>query len=347
MDYSKFRVEDFVTDEYFIQWIKRPDNETNAFWNAWISQNPHRINQIREAREIILHLEFKTNLPPEGRFLEVWEKIIQTDPEEIELPFVYTLRNNPEMEARPRRWVFGVAASITVLLLCTIAFFLNEHRTIEIATTYGEARTVSLPDSTKVTLNSNSKISYSLAEFNKGHRLISLTGEAFFSVVHKDDNSNFIVHTEELNVEVLGTKFNVNSRRGNTKVILKEGRVKLNMNGGPDEEDLVMVPGEYVEFTDKGKLTHKTVDTNDYLEWRNNRLVFVGTTLQEIAQLLEDNYGYRVVFEDDSLRQKKFTGSSSVVEIEELIDKLSRLYDLQVDKTKNQVTLGHSEDSIQ
>ena len=102
----------------------------------------------------------------------------------------------------------------------------------------------------------------------------------------------------------------------------------------------MMAPGEFVEFTHKkGELTRKTVDANNYLEWRNHRLIFVGTSLQEIGQLLEDNYGYEVTFESDSIKYRKFTGSSSAVEIEELLEKLSRVYDLEVVKNGNKVTL--------
>jgi len=81
MEYSKFKVEEFVTDEYFVRWIKKPDVETNAFWNSWLSKNLQQLPSVRKAREIILHLDFRINRPPEGRFLEVWERIIRPEPE--------------------------------------------------------------------------------------------------------------------------------------------------------------------------------------------------------------------------------------------------------------------------
>ena len=82
MEYSKFKVEEFVTDEYFVRWIKKPDVETNAFWNSWLSKNLQQLASVRKAREIILHLDFKIYRPPEGRFLEVWERIIRREPED-------------------------------------------------------------------------------------------------------------------------------------------------------------------------------------------------------------------------------------------------------------------------
>lgn len=337
MNYSKFQVEDFATDEYFIKWVKRPDAETDAFWNAWMSGHPENIARVRQAREIVLQLDFKTNIPPEGRFLEVWEKIVKA---QTESSFTYTVTSDTQKSRK--NWYYAVAAAVIFLIAAPFAFLIYEFRLVTIATQYGESRTITLPDSTKVTLNSNSSLSFSPARFSRVRREVSLQGEAFFSVVHKVNNQNFIVHTDELNVEVLGTKFNVNTRRGNTKVILKEGKVMLNMVAHEKPDSLIMEPGEYVEFTEAGSLTRKNVDVNDYLEWRNNRLIFVGTSLMEISQLLEDNYGYQVIFQNDSLKYRKFTGSSSVVEIDELLDKLSRLYNLEVQKTGNKIVLKHN-----
>jgi len=79
MEYSKFKVEEFVTDEYFVKWIKRPDAEVNAFWNSWLSRNLQQVTRVQKAREIVLHLDFKINRPPEGRLLELWEKIVRPE----------------------------------------------------------------------------------------------------------------------------------------------------------------------------------------------------------------------------------------------------------------------------
>ncbi len=341
MDYSRFQVEDFVTDEYFVKWVKKPDHSNNAFWNAWMSKNPEGAERVRAAREIILHLDFKPNVPPEGKFLEVWDKIVKGDSNDLRsIPYVATGSSSHEKERTPnRKAIYWIAATLALLVVFSAVLIGVTPGKLEVSTAYGESRTLSLPDSTKVTLNANSKISFSSSRFSNNSREVFLSGEAFFSVVHKESHEKFLVHTEELTIEVLGTKFNVNSRRGNTKIILTEGKIKLNITGDKKGDSLIMAPGEYVEFTKKGALTRKNVDAGNYLEWRNNRLMFVGTSLHEIGQLLEDNYGYEVTFQNDSIKYKKFTGSSSAVEIEELLEKLSRVYDLEVEKNGNKVTL--------
>jgi ferric-dicitrate binding protein FerR (iron transport regulator) len=340
MDYSRYQVEDFVTDEYFIKWVKSPNEQSNSFWNAWLSKNPDHRSRIHEARQIILLLDFKENKPAEGKFLEIWENIIREDQGHPEL-------SNDNEKKFPRgngKWYYKVAASLLFLALIGTALFVYNHRTITIRTAYGEARTLFLPDSTKVTLNSNSSLRFSRVDFTEQRREVWLDGEAFFAVVHKSNHQNFLVRTDQLNVEVLGTKFDVSSRRGKTRVVLEEGKVKLDLKSEFNKA-VIMKPGELVEFSDKDKTpTRKTVDPTNYLSWKNNRLVFTSTSLLEIAHMLEDNYGYTVIFEDMEISKRKFTGSASSENVQELFQKLSIVFSLNIQKDNNRVVIRHNKE---
>lgn len=332
MAYSNYQLEDFIADEYFIKWVKAPNEESNAYWNAWISNHQYQKATIQQAREIILRLEFKENHAPEGKFLEIWEKIAPASEEEsVELSLNRTPSKNNSSTGS--HWYLKIAASVALICLSLWVYnFYENSKPIIIATAYGESQTLFLPDSTKVTLNANSKISYKEEDFNENHREVQLEGQAFFSVVHKADNQNFKVHTQELQVEVLGTRFDVNSRRGTTKVILEEGKVRLDMERKNQKNQTVMMrPGDLVEVSGNAKkISRKTVDPQGYLSWRNNTLEFNATPLSEIGQLIEDNYGYKVVFADEELRERKFTGTSSSDDIHDLLKKLSKLFDMSV-----------------
>jgi transmembrane sensor len=341
MQYSNYSSEDFVTNEYFIRWVKSPDDETNAFWNSWISQHPNKKNELYKAREIVLLLDIKENKVREGKFLETWEKIsgrIEEKAGQASINIAYDEEVSP---TRKIHWYYKIAA---VLLVGVLAFWgyttYNNAQTVLIQTAYGESRTLFLPDSTKVTLNANSSIRYSKKDLQEHKREVWLDGEAFFSVVHKSTNENFKVHTNELEVEVLGTRFDVNSRRGMTKVILEEGKVKLDMNRSQVHDPLVMKPGDFVEVSKKSNsVKRKSVDPDEYLSWRNNMLEFNSTSLKEIANLIEDNYGYQVVFRDQQLAERKFTGSSSSDDLQELTQKLSKLFDLKITQEGNVITI--------
>lgn len=340
MPYTNYDIEDFVADEYFIQWVKNPSKEHNAFWQSWIGQNPDKKPVIKEAREIVLTLQFKEDKIREERFLEIWSNIAEADKNRGFTVTSHLKKEIPEYKrATYLLWWHKVAAACVLLIGATVFAIYNYQHDTVVRTSYGESRTFFLPDSTKVILNANSTLRYFQYDFEGANRKVWLNGEAFFSVVHKKDNRNFLVHTPELQVEVLGTRFNVNSRRGKSRVVLEEGKVKLDIPLG-GKSDLTMEPGEMVEYSRKEKnLSKKKVNTDSYSSWRNNQLVFVSTSLEEIARTLEDNYGYRVVFRDEKLKHERFTGSGSVDDLQGLFIKLNILFELNIHQEGNKLII--------
>jgi len=106
------------------------------------------------------------------------------------------------------------------------------------------------------------------------------------------------------------------------------------------QQSMFMRPGEYVGYVASNKkLIKRVVDTNLYTSWINNQLVFRKTTLKEIALLLEDNYGYQVIFKDDRLAQSRFTGTIPDDNINLLFTALSKLYDLQISQINKKIII--------
>lgn len=327
MDYTIYATEDFVTDEYFIQWVKNPTEESDAFWNAWLSKNPAKEETIKEARQVILMLYFREEKAPQGKFLEIWGNIVEAEERNV-------LEITPDIDPPRQQWNnvwYKVAATFLVVATALTYMIVRWNNTVTIQTAYGESRTLFLPDSTKVTLNANSTLRYA-ADFNASTREVWIEGEAFFAVVHKQDNRNFLVHTEELQVEVLGTRFNVNTRGGKSQVVLEEGKVQLAIHDDQKEnEQLVMQPGDLVEVSKKTKeVMRRKVEASNYSSWRQNKLVFVGTSLEEIATLLKDNYDYDVRFQNDEVAQLLFTGSARVDDPQELLHILGKVFGLTI-----------------
>jgi len=349
MDYATYSTEDLATDPFFIAWVKHPTDESRAFWKAWLSQHPEKKAVVDEARQLVLMLDFKETKAPDGKFLELWGNILdatadeRTTPSDTDTsPIQITPAEAPRGTARV--WYKLMAAACIVLVASMVYVAWQQRATTVVRTTYGESRTLFLPDSTKVTLNANSVLRYA-SDFAAGEREVWLDGEAFFAVVHTRSNQRFLVHTAELQVEVLGTRFNVNSRRGRSRVVLEEGKVKLDLEEkNPRTPEVVLQPGELAEFS-KSETTigKKKVDANQYSSWRNNQLVFVSATLAEVGQMLEDNYGYTVEFRKEELKQRRFTGSASVEKLPELFQKLSRLFGLTITQDGKNVTIDDNQ----
>ncbi|WPP51914.1 FecR family protein [Catalinimonas niigatensis] len=246
------------------------------------------------------------------------------------------------------RWYRMAAAWAGLLLISMVCLmYLNQNETTTIRTVYGEIKNVTLPDGSEVTLNANSTLRYTadweeqMSDYRiNASRQVWLDGEAFFSVVHTQDDRKFEVHTSQLNVEVLGTEFNVNNRRGDTEVVLHTGKVKLDINQDETVSEIVMKPGELVIFSGIHRsLTKKLVNPQHYSTWRNQELILDNTSLIDIARALEDYYGFEIIIQDDSLKQTKLTATAtlSLKDTDVILTAISEIYDINVQQEDNRI----------
>src|SRR5690606_33504015 len=105
------------------------------------------------------------------------------------------------------------------------------------------------------------------------------------------------------------------------------------------EKEVVMIPGELVEFSEtEKKLTKKMVDVEMYTSWRNHELIFRETTLEEIAQVLKDTYGLEVIM-DTSLAKEKFTGTFASDKISVLLKAISEVHQARVTRNGQTITI--------
>jgi transmembrane sensor len=205
------------------------------------------------------------------------------------------------------------------------------------ATHYGETARVKLPDGSLVTLNANSKLTYQDWEDEKD-REVWLEGEAFFEVQKKKRSGGrvkFVVHTDALQVEVLGTRFNVSDRRHRTQVVLEEGKIRLRLT---KETDTIidMKPGELIEYVDSAPLPAKrAVDPHSFVAWKDDQLVLNGKSMRDIAQLITENYGVEVIIQDTATARLKLRGSIPAHNLEELIEALTLAADIKISRKSN------------
>jgi transmembrane sensor len=341
-DYIHYSVQDFVMDDYFRQWVRAPDLPANAFWHEWLLQHPEKKATVEEAWHIVRHLHFKTDVLPEESMERIWQK----------LEAVYDNQQDGLAAAKPRpgskqtdRW-YAIAAVFALLLVSSALLYLlpsPANTRLTYTTQYGQTRTIYLPDSSRVTLNANSSLQVDNSWEGRQAREVWLTGEAYFDVLKKQNQAGpvkFIVHTGQLQVEVLGTAFTVNNRHGNTRVILSTGKVRLAGSVPQLAQPVVMQPGEYVEFSEAHKqLIRKLVDPSDYTSWTENKLTFENTPLREVAQLIEDHYGLQVQLKSADLAGRSFTATLPAGNVQTLLLALEESFGIKITRHKNQVIL--------
>ncbi|MEQ9439253.1 MAG: FecR domain-containing protein [Cyclobacteriaceae bacterium] len=249
-------------------------------------------------------------------------------------------RQTPRSRSVPIfRKSMAVAATLSLLLMGGVVYFYAPFTALtssqEYTTTYGETRHILLPDSTSVVLNANSRLtvatdwSTALDQQKELVREVWLEGEAFFDVKKLAKPTRFVVHTDDLKVEVLGTRFDVNSREQKTRVVLDEGKVKLMARNQPE---LVMQPGELVELSgENAQFQKKLVNTDTYLSWRHDELIFEATPMTEIIELLENNYGYEVVIQNEAVKSSMlFTGNVPANNTRLLLQMLSETFNISI-----------------
>lgn len=162
---------------------------------------------------------------------------------------------------------------------------------------------VTLCDNTRVWLNANSVLKYP-NEFQGEHRSVYLEGEAYFEVA-KNTTQPFIVHTGRAEIEVLGTRFNVNvPQEGPCVTTLVEGCVKVR---GKKKDSVIIYPGQQVVAHAMGEMEVRTVNTRFYTAWQRNFFAFQDETFYHIMNVLADWYDFTFEFDSVGLANLKFT----------------------------------------
>lgn len=177
----------------------------------------------------------------------------------------------------------------------------------------GTITQLTLADGTQVWLNSGSTLQFPL-NFTGQKREVRLNGEAFFEVT-KNKKHPFIINANELNVEVLGTSFNVVSYKDESviEVVLVTGEVKLSSDAENKAKQFgLMHPGQRVIYTKKTQESiFEEVDVNKYIAWRKGMLIFKDDSMDEVIKRLSRWFNVEITVKDSELSGYKYKATFS------------------------------------
>ena len=218
-------------------------------------------------------------------------------------------QTSTEKPVRNLRIYWSAAASIALIALLTTVYFYQSTPS-QIVANKGQHFEYTLPDGSNVTVNADSKISFSESGFVK-ERILKLEGEAFFSV---QKGKPFVVKTKAGSVEVLGTTLNVYSRDNNLSVSCLTGKVKVTANG----QSLIIVPGEKADLV-SGTLQKTTnIQTDQMAGWRSGEFHFDNVPLISIFEEIERQFNVEIATK--GLENRFFTGSFSNKNLNEVLE---------------------------
>lgn len=194
---------------------------------------------------------------------------------------------------------------------------------------FGKQFEVQLSDGTVVYLNSGTSLKYPVRFIDGNQRQVFLVGEAYFDVAPDKDHP-FIVNADHLNVEVLGTEFNVSAYPEDnlSDVVLVEGSVGVYTDASTLKESVKIVPGHRATL-DKmtANIDTEEVDINLYTSWMHGGLVFRNMTFENIVKKLERRYNMKIVITNEKLKKEVFNASfkdePSITKVLEAFEKSS------------------------
>lgn len=221
----------------------------------------------------------------------------------------------------------AVLAAAVILFVCMLWSRPSENAApeiFEIVAERGQKSSVTLPDGSRVMINSASTISYT-SDYNVKERNVFLSGEAYFDVASNADIP-FVVHADKVSVTALGTEFNVKAYAEDPYVVttLVEGSVRT--EAGTQYELLTRAQEASYNKEADVLLAYDVKDISRAVPWIRNELLFENESLADIAVTLERMYNVTIVFEDEAAKGYSYTGlirNNSLQNVLELISSTS------------------------
>jgi len=203
----------------------------------------------------------------------------------------------------------------------------------------GQRAQLTLHDGTSVWLNAHSTLTYP-ARFSGRSRRVTVSGEAYFKVAENLKNP-FIVSTQNIEMKVLGTQFNVYSYPGTgcIRTDLVEGSLMVYSKESP-QASVILKPNEQIVVKD-GKMSLQ-IRNSDYFLWKEGIYAFENERLLDIIEKLQLYYDVKIIVKDPEIFNVRYTGKfrqrDGIDEILRIIQKIQK-FNVQKDTENNIITI--------
>ncbi len=321
MKYKEYGVEDFLQDESFQAFALGQSETDKKFWTEWISRNPDKQPQVKEALSILTSFSIKS---------------VQPDAENLEQD-VERFKNRIKGGQKIRNTRFlsqwmKIAASVALIIGITAAAFtyVNYFKSkasqivVEKSVPKGRKLTFTLPDGTKVKLNGDSYLKYEQNHLLK-QRKVSLIGEGFFEVA-RDTINPFSVVSGGVMTTALGTSFNIKSYPGGsqTEIFLVTGSVLVASLKDPLTDHLTLEPGEGALYNnDDARIISFEFNKAEVLAWKDGIIKFKAAGIDEVLETLERWYGVTITVVNAPEENWRINGTFENESLENVIKNIS------------------------
>lgn len=309
--YKDYKLEDFLTDDDFQQWIRSGAPASVSQWQELLDKYPDKKPELEEARTWILFFQQQAYFTEADVEQGIQRVLASKSPQQN--------RRTTWLSSRWNRWQIAAA----LLLLIGIGWVVN--RTLETDNPYTYAaltaqspivlneiintqaidQRINLPDGSRIVLTPTSRVSYSTQMNKSPSREVFLTGEAFFEVT-KNPSHPFLVYANGLVTRVIGTQFSVKTSPENGSVVVRSGRVAVySMKNQQSAKQVVLTPNQQVTFqAKKNQLTPAISPEPGIIESDNQVISFQyhDTPVAKVFAQLEQTYGITIRYDSTTLK---------------------------------------------
>jgi len=299
----------------------------NPIWNIIARKFSREITEKEDFELKEWENRDKINSDILKRLVEIWNYNPEKTTKSREI--YKTLRNRinyheKRKKLNPIYYYSARIAAILFIIICTAVLVnnfipFNKSKEItyqEIAVPKGSRTFIILPDGSKAWISNNSKIKYP-DKFNHNIRELYLSGEAYFEVIH-DAKKPFIVNIGSDRIKVLGTKFSVSAYPEDSiiRADLLTGKIQLDIKTGKNDNNYksytIKTSHSLVYEKTSGDVSSSAIPVGFFDYWEKGVYKFTDESLEKLAQKIDRIYNIKIVFENDFLKTKRFSGSISI-----------------------------------
>lgn len=237
-----------------------------------------------------------------------------------------------QLTFQPYRKVIMWAAAVLLpfFIVTTIYLFLQNSRggsqEMVVLTEQGEKASLVLPDGTRVQLNSESKLSYNSSSYNVKNRAIKFSGEGYFSV-SKDSKRPFVISAKGLQVDVLGTVFNLSVKNNENTSTLALVSGSVSFTSTKSGKSVILKPNQLVALNQRtGTMKISSTTNEDISSWSRDELVFRNAPLSVVLESIEKTYNIKFESNPGINYTDIFTGTLSTNDINGVLEVLERSF---------------------
>lgn len=298
---NRHSVSEELLFRYFVNEVSPDEQELISTWKAESEKNLEEFNRVRVFFLDVKAIDSIGKTDSNYNVQIAWKKFQQV--------------NRTEKTSN-----FGklkIAASVLLVLgVGLFAYMTNQVETIELVA-QNEQQAIELEDGSKISLNEGSQLIYP-DKFKGGNRQVKLKGEAYFDVAHNPEQP-FLIETDEVQVQVLGTKFNINNTNEDSVVVsVDTGKVRMSV-GGNEEILTAGYRGVYYRSTEL-LVKIESANTGMHNYWRTKTLAFKGATVSEAINAIQKIYDVKVNLSNPDIANCKINVDFEDEKIEHVLE---------------------------